>query len=75
VTIDGERHDITGLAIVCETSCDRCGRYTVAKTTVQVDLALLVDAQHDVLVELCAACVGDHFPGLADVATKVMGRA
>jgi hypothetical protein len=75
VTIDGQRHDITGLDITGETSCDRCGRYTVAKTTVQVNTGLLGDVPHDVLVELCAACVGDHFSGLVDVATKVLGRA
>lgn len=75
VTIDGQRHDITGLDIDGQTSCDRCGRYTVAKTTVQVNNGLLVDAPHDVLVELCFACVCDHFPGLADLATKVLGRA
>lgn len=75
VTVDGQRHDITELPITGETSCDRCGRYMVAKTTVQVDCSLLVDVPHDVLVELCASCVGDHFPGLADIATKVLARA
>ncbi len=75
VTINGQRHDITGLSITNETTCDRCGRYMVARTTVQVDCNLLGDAPHDVLVELCAACVGQHFPGLADLATKVLARA
>jgi hypothetical protein len=75
VTIDGQRHDITELPIIGETSCDRCGRYMIHKTIVQLDAEALIDAPHDVLIELCLACVGDHFPGLADIATKVLGRA
>lgn len=74
ITIDGERHDITGLIPVGEHSCDRCGRYMTTFTQVHVDGAILVDAPSGALVELCAACVGDHFPGLADLATKVLGR-
>jgi hypothetical protein len=74
VTIDGQRHEITELPITGEDSCDRCGRYLSHKTTVQVDAGLLGDAPHDVLIELCFTCVSGDFPGLADVANKVLGR-
>ena len=74
VTVGGQRIDITELAIDGQTSCDRCGRYTNGKTTAQVNAELLGDAPHDVLVELCPACVAEAFPGLVDVAHKVMGR-
>jgi hypothetical protein len=75
VTINGNRHDITDQPITSEDSCDRCGRYLTEKTTVQVNAALLGDAPHDVLIELCRPCVSEHFPGLADIATKVLSHA
>lgn len=75
ITLDGTRHDITTLDTSSEHSCDRCGRYMATWTTAHVDGAILVDAPSGAAVELCAACVGDHFPGLADLAVKVLGNA
>lgn len=74
VTVDGKRIEITGIVASGEQSCDRCGRYMTEWTTANVAAGLLVGALNPVQVELCAACVGDHFPGLCDIATKVMGR-
>lgn len=72
--IDGKRVDLTSVRISAERTCDRCGRYVTRWTGVQVDHEILVDVDGDVQVDLCAACVGDHFPGLADLAVKVAGR-
>jgi hypothetical protein len=74
VTINGQRHDITELPLTSETSCDRCGRYLTEKTTVQVNAGLLGDAPHDVLLEICDNCIREAFPGLADIAAKVLAR-
>ena len=74
-TIDGERIDITDAAVTQEHVCDRCGRYMTEGTIVKVPPGLLAGAGADVVIELDAACVSDHFAGLLDVATKVLGRA
>lgn len=72
--IDGKRVDVTNVRIRVERTCDRCGRYMETWTSVAVDHNILVSADYDVPVDLCAACVGDHFPGLADLASKVLSR-
>lgn len=75
VTISGTRHDITGVDITREHACDRCGRYMTTWTSIDVACGLVIGAEFDVPVDLCEACVRDHFPGLADIAVKVLGHA
>ena len=74
ITIDGTRHDITDLETTPEHSCDRCGRYVSTWTDVEVDGLVLNNMPGNAVVELCAACVRDYFPGLVDLANKVLGR-
>jgi len=75
VTIDGQRHDITGVPVITEHACDRCGRYTVAYTRVALPVWPGQDLETPVGIELCAECVLQAFPGLLDIARKVAGRA
>lgn len=72
VTIGGTRYDISRAEISSEKSCDRCGRYVMTSTRAEVASALLGDVPHSVLVELCGECVAAHFPGLVDLAHKVL---
>lgn len=72
VNIDGQRWEITDKEIIAEHSCDRCGRFIRTFTVAQVAAELLGDVPHDVLIELCDECVGAYFPGLVDIANKML---
>lgn len=75
VVIDGQRHDITGVTLTRELTCDRCNRYMTVKLAMYVPPELVDGAEEDVQVELCMECARLLYPGLPDLAVKVAGRA
>lgn len=74
VIVDGKRIDITDVMAVREQACDRCGRYMTVWTTISTPPELVDGALNAVLVELCLECSRTLYPGLPDVAAKVLGR-